>query len=245
MKHHSGSFVYKDNFFKYLFPDIFKEEEAFDSVDVKMLSNTFFFEKQDLAASEWLFQANARVNKNISTGTQSIIVDRSIPYFDYKKIKALGIKIYAIEDVLSTISSINPLEFFGKSRSLKIPSFDKAKRDAIRGYLSLHRLEINDFIIYIDSVDEPDKSQRYWDDPFLSPVLKFYKPGYKIKNELIKIIKDNAIVKLHPQKVYYNDLINDYNKLGLYEELYEILYATGWLYYDALKIKQLANLENS
>lgn len=244
MKQHAGSFVYKDNFFKYLFPDIFNVEEAFDSVDVEMLSNTFFFEKQDLTVSEWLIQANARVNKIISTGTKSVIVDRYIPYFDYKKIKSQGIKIYAIEDVLSTISSTTPVNFYKRSRPLKLPSFDKTKRNAIREYLSLHRTQINDFFIYHDHVEGPGLYQRYWDDPFLSPSLKFFKPGYKIKNDLIKLIKDEAIVRKNPRKHYYNDLIKDYSTLGLYEELYEILYATGWLYYDALKMKQLADLEN-
>jgi hypothetical protein len=234
------SFVYKDSFFECFFPNIYKEEQPFDVVELNDLSVVNFYSNQNAEVVNWLLQANARINKTNTNATKAVIVDNYIPYFDYVKIKESGKKIFAVEDVLKFISDKNPNGLLGKKRKISVPKYDKVKRDKIRNFLNIYADKVDSFCNYMKLYPYQAK---YWLNPLLSSELKGCVVDEEIQSDLIVIIREIYFTKYSDKTSGYEETIKNYTKLGLFEELVEVLKNQNGLAYELRKAMAYSELD--
>lgn len=237
------SYVYKEPRYSLFFPENYEVKEPFDEVNIESLEAVYILGDQNNELSNWLWKANSRIFKSCCKSVKTVIVDNKIDYYDYYAFHQNGKQICAIEDVLAAIENISPDGLFGekKGKKIKVPKYDKEKRDYIREFILKNREKIEQYELYMVSNLFP---LNLWNDPFEFSLLKDADLNINYKPDIVGIIKYTIIFHNNEGDRYCMDMFNCYKELGLFDELkFELGKKKG---YGVLleTVRELASIDN-
>lgn len=242
------TFVYKSEFYRTFFPDIYYQEDTFDTVNIDDLSAVYLLHVKNNKLLNWLDKANARVYKTLTKNVKAIIVEGFLEYYKYERFHIQGKKVFSINDVLATIKGLSVNNMFGcePAVKVKVPKYDKENREMLRDFLNQNADVVDKYATELLEEFKATRMLMLALDPFSAKAFTNVHINPSIKGDLKTIV--NAIA--YSVNGFYEfrdaeDVSKELKKIGLFSEAIEIITKIKGSQLILSELKRIEELDNA
>ena len=242
------TFVYKSEFYRTFFPDIYYQEDTFDTVNIDDLSAVYLLHVKNNKLLNWLDKANARVYKTLTKNVKAIIVEGFLEYYKYERFHIQGKKVFSINDVLATIKGLSANNMFGcePAVKVKVPKYDKENREMLRDFLNQNADVVDKYATELLEEFKATRMLMLALDPFSAKAFTNVHINPSIKGDLKTIV--NAIA--YSVNGFYEfrdaeDVSKELKKIGLFSEAIEIITKIKGSQLILSELKRIEELDNA